>query len=72
MSIDLTGITNKNEYYTKGDMRIIEILIAKEEQALNNIGDPSLLLGKFTIHNRLHSFQNVFPSQEGNTHSVCG
>lgn len=33
----------------KGDMRIIEILIAKEEQALKNIGDPSLLLGKFTI-----------------------
>lgn len=30
-------------------MRIIEILITKEEQALKNIGDPSLLLGKFTI-----------------------
>ena len=33
----------------KGDMRIIEILITKDEQALKNIGDPSLLLGKFTI-----------------------
>ncbi|MCC8046589.1 MAG: DEAD/DEAH box helicase [Clostridiales bacterium] len=33
----------------RGDMRIIEILITKEEQALKNIGDPSLLLGKFTI-----------------------
>lgn len=33
----------------KGDMRIIEILIAKEEQALKNIGDPALLLGKFSI-----------------------
>ena len=33
----------------KGDMHIIEILIAKEEQALKNIGDPSLLLGKFSI-----------------------
>ena len=33
----------------KGDMRIIEILITKEEQALKNIGDPSLLLGKFSI-----------------------
>lgn len=33
----------------KGDMRIIEILIMKEEQALKNIGDPALLLGKFTI-----------------------
>ena len=38
--------TNKR---IKGDMRIIEILITKEEQALKNIGDPSLLLGKFTI-----------------------
>lgn len=34
---------------SKGDMRIIEILITKEEQALKNIGDPSLLLGKFTV-----------------------
>jgi len=33
----------------KGDMRIIEILINKEEQALKNIGDPALLLGKFSI-----------------------
>lgn len=33
----------------RGDMRIMEILIAKEEQALKNIGDPSLLMGKFTI-----------------------
>ena len=33
----------------KGDMRIIEILITKEEQALKNIGAPSLLLGKFSI-----------------------
>lgn len=31
------------------DMRIIEILITKEEQAFKNIGDPSLLLGKFSI-----------------------
>ncbi len=33
----------------KGDMRIIEILITKEEQAQKNIGDPALLLGKFVI-----------------------
>jgi len=33
----------------KGDMRILTILVTKEEQALKNIGDPSLLLGKFTI-----------------------
>lgn len=33
----------------KGDTRIMEILIRKEEQAYTNIGDPTLLLGKFNI-----------------------
>ena len=33
----------------KGDLRIIEILIEKEEQAYKNIGDPTLLMGKFNI-----------------------
>lgn len=32
-----------------GDMRILEILVTKEEQALKNIGDPAMLLGKFNI-----------------------
>ena len=33
----------------KGDARIMEILIRKEEQAHKNIGDPMLLMGKFNI-----------------------
>ncbi len=33
----------------KGDARIIEILIEKERQAHDNIGDPSMLLGKFNV-----------------------
>lgn len=33
----------------RGDMRIIEILITKEEQAYKNIGDPTLLMGTFNI-----------------------
>lgn len=33
----------------KGDMRIMEILVTKEEQAVKNIGDPAMLLGKFNI-----------------------
>lgn len=33
----------------KGDARIIEILVTKEEQAWKNIGDPALLMGKFNI-----------------------
>ncbi len=39
-------IESRNERI-KGDMRIMEILIQKEEQALKNIGDPALLLGKY-------------------------
>lgn len=31
----------------KGDARIMEILVQKEEQALKNIGDPAFLFGKF-------------------------
>lgn len=31
----------------KGDARIMEILVEKEEQALKNIGDPAMLFGKF-------------------------
>lgn len=42
-------LIESNNKRVKGDMRIIEILITKEVQALKNIGDPSLLLGKFSI-----------------------
>jgi len=41
-------ISSNNEKI-KGDMRIMEILVQKEEQAYKNIGDPTLLLGKFNI-----------------------
>lgn len=41
-------ISSKNERI-KGDMRIIRILVEKEEQAFKNIGDPTLLLGKFNV-----------------------
>ena len=41
-------ISSKNERI-KGDMRIIKILVEKEEQAFKNIGDPTLLLGKFNV-----------------------
>ncbi len=42
-------LIESNNKRIKGDMRIIEILITKEEQAFKNIGDSSFLLGKFTI-----------------------
>lgn len=40
---------NSNNEKIKGDMRIIEILVNKEQQAYENIGDPTLLFGKFNI-----------------------
>ena len=42
-------LIQSNNPRIKGDLRIIEILINKEEQALANIGDPALLLGKFSV-----------------------
>jgi len=41
-------ISSKNKKI-KGDVRIIEILVNKEQQAYENIGDPTLLFGKFNI-----------------------
>ena len=46
-------ISSNNEKI-KGDMRIMEILVQKEEQAYKNIGDPTLLLGKFNIEEEEH------------------
>jgi len=43
----------------KGDLRIIEILITKEEQALKNIGDPAFLLGKFSVEEEELVVSNV-------------
>lgn len=42
----MTSSTNEK---IRGDMRIMEILVQKEEQAYKNIGDPTLLLGKFNV-----------------------
>lgn len=39
-------IGSKNDEI-KGDARIMEILVQKEEQAYKNIGDPAVLFGKF-------------------------
>ena len=42
-------LTESDNKHIKGDMRIIAILVKKEEQAYNNIGDPALLMGKFNV-----------------------
>ncbi|NLY44343.1 MAG: DEAD/DEAH box helicase [Clostridiaceae bacterium] len=41
-------ISSKNDKI-RGDARILEILVAKEEQANKNIGDPKLLMGTFNV-----------------------
>jgi len=33
----------------KGDMRILELLIRKDDEAIKNIGDPSALMGVYDI-----------------------
>lgn len=43
-------IESENERI-KGDVRILEILIQKEEQALENIGDPALLYERISLKN---------------------
>lgn len=51
-------IQSKNEKI-KGDTRIMEILIKKEEQAYKNIGDPTLLMGKFNVEEEEQEVANV-------------
>lgn len=43
----------------KGDSRIMEILIQKEEQAYKNIGDPTLLMGKFNVEEEEQEIANA-------------
>lgn len=40
-------LINSSNEKIKGDARIMEILVTKEEQAFKNIGDPAVLFGKF-------------------------
>lgn len=55
-------LTTSQNPRIRGDMRIIEILIQKEEQALKNIGDPTLLLGKFSIEDEEQVITDVIES----------
>ena len=42
-------LINSTNEKIKGDARIMEILVTKEEQAFHNIGDPVVLFGKFNV-----------------------
>lgn len=42
-------VTESDNEKIKGDTRILELLIEKDEQAVKNIGDPSILMGVYDI-----------------------
>jgi superfamily II DNA or RNA helicase len=42
-------VNQSNNEKIKGDMRILEILIRKDEEAVKNIGDPAALMGVYDI-----------------------
>jgi len=42
-------VTQSRNAKIRGDMRILELLIQKDEQAVKNIGDPSALMGVYDI-----------------------
>ena len=42
-------VNQSNTEKIKGDMRILEILIRKDEEAVKNIGDPAALMGVYDI-----------------------
>ncbi|MDR2561585.1 MAG: DEAD/DEAH box helicase [Holophagales bacterium] len=42
-------VINSANQKIKGDVRIIEILIQKEKQAFENLGDPALIMGVFSV-----------------------
>ncbi len=42
-------VSQSNNDRIRGDMRILELLIRKDEEAVKNIGDPSALMGVYDI-----------------------
>lgn len=42
-------VTQTKNEKIRGDLRILEILVEKEEQAQKNIGDATMLLGKYNV-----------------------
>lgn len=49
----------------KGDARILQILIEKEKQASKNIGDPAMLMGKYSVDEETLAIQQVMERPDG-------
>jgi hypothetical protein len=48
-------VTQSQNAKIRGDMRILELLIEKDDQAVKNIGDPSALMGVYDTKQRKRS-----------------
>jgi len=49
----------------KGDARVMEVVVKKEEQALKNIGDPAMLFGKYNQQEEEEEIAKVIESGAG-------
>lgn len=56
--------TTSNNEAIKGDARILEILIAKDEQARKNIGDPSIFMNVFNVEDEEAFVARALESQQ--------
>jgi hypothetical protein len=51
----------------RGDQRVLALLIEKDQQAVENIGDPSALLGKYSIEGEEELIAEIIESGQGST-----
>ncbi|HQU71587.1 MAG TPA: C-terminal helicase domain-containing protein, partial [Calditrichia bacterium] len=58
-------ITESGHNKIRGDVRILELLIEKDEQAVRNIGDPSALMGVYNIQQEEDITARAIESGEG-------
>lgn len=58
-------VTDSFNKKLNGDLRTIEILVAKEQQALKNIGDPTVLMGKFSVEDEEQMVANAIENNIG-------
>jgi len=54
--------TSAKNKQIRGDARILQILIEKERQAAENIGDPAMLLGKFSVDEETRVVEDAIAS----------
>lgn len=58
-------MTDSHDEKIRGDQRVLTLLIEKDQQAVENIGDPSALLGKYSIEGEEALIAEVIESGQG-------